>query len=309
MTTMTHLLRLATLALAGVASTAFAPARSSVARPLAAAAVADAPPSALEAATAELGDATADAFAARLANLTALDGLRAVDAAHEANPALVEAAAPYAVILSTISKTDAPTAALGALVGHAMARVKRSAVTVDDALYDALAPALLRARKNAECLGAVGAMRDASPEAIRCGVVAAGRLNDAGRVKDFVDLALKSSALDGLDDAALKVALRTVTKLRGAFKMQCLCAQRGAGVFLNVSAKFLAKFEAGLSGRLPRRSRSGRCPRRATTGPRMPSSTVYPKPDETRRCTTAPSPRAGARVRSRARRRCCCGAG
>ena len=57
-----------------------------------------------------------------------------------------------------------------------------------------------------------------------------------------------------------KIAIpRAVIKLHGAFKVHFLCAQRGAGVLLNLS-EILAHFESGLTrGWLPhRRSRRPR---------------------------------------------------
>ena len=43
---------------------------------------------------------------------------------------------------------------------------------------------------------------------------------------------------DTPSSAWIWVWARAVTKLHGAFKVQFLCAQRGARVFLNISAKF-----------------------------------------------------------------------
>mmetsp|Transcript_2070 Transcript_2070/g.6716 ORF Transcript_2070/g.6716 Transcript_2070/m.6716 type:complete len:206 (+) Transcript_2070:121-738(+) len=70
-------------------------------------------------------------FAEELQGLpSAVDQLRAIDA----NGDGLGTTAPFAVVLATAAASDAPAAAVAALVGHVMARVKRAGVAVDDAL-------------------------------------------------------------------------------------------------------------------------------------------------------------------------------
>ena len=67
----------------------------------------------------------------------------------------------------------------------------------------------------------------------------------------------------GLVLFAFGVALRAVTKLHGAFKVQFLCAQRRAGVSLNVLSKFwrnsgISRPSGWLPHRLPCRTSASR---------------------------------------------------
>ena len=79
-----------------------------------------------------------------------------------------------------------------------------------------------------------GLVRYASPAAgaLRSLVADQGRVVFPG--SGYLEMARAAS-----DAAAVAAAARRAgTKLRGAFKVQFLCAQRGAGVLLNISAKF-----------------------------------------------------------------------
>eukprot|EP00629_Pelagomonadales_sp_RCC1024_P008728 CAMPEP_0119273310 /NCGR_PEP_ID=MMETSP1329-20130426/10008_1 /TAXON_ID=114041 /ORGANISM="Genus nov. species nov., Strain RCC1024" /LENGTH=436 /DNA_ID=CAMNT_0007273501 /DNA_START=80 /DNA_END=1387 /DNA_ORIENTATION=+ len=164
--------------------------------------------------TASLADATPETFAVSLQNLTAVDALRAIDSAHETRPELVETTVPFENVLRVVGEVDAPAQAAAALVGHTMARVKRSAVSPDDRLLSALGPALLRARKNEECVGAMGAISARSAEDLRVGIVAASRLPEGGaQVREFVEEALKTpGTLEEMDENAIKFALKAVAR-------------------------------------------------------------------------------------------------
>ncbi|CAH0372507.1 unnamed protein product [Pelagomonas calceolata] len=149
-------------------------------------------------------------FAEELQGLpSAVDQLRAIDA----NGDGLGTTAPFAVVLATAAASDAPAAAVAALVGHVMARVKRAGVAVDDALLTALAPALLRARKDAECLAAVGALSARTASDVRCGVAAAARSRDDAQLRAYVaEAAADEDTLKTLDDASLKAAMRGLAK-------------------------------------------------------------------------------------------------
>ena len=73
----------------------------------------------------------------------------------------------------------------------------------------------------------------------RVGYGCAGRA-PADRVKTALDAGARlldtAQAPEWYDEAA--AAARAITKLHGAFRMHFLCAQHGARVVLNVSAKF-----------------------------------------------------------------------
>lgn len=154
-----------------------------------------------------------DIFVKELQTLpSAVDQLRAIDARAEAAEA-VETTAPFAVVLQTAAASDAPAAAVAGLVGHAMARVKRAGVAVDDALLTALAPALLRARRDPECLAAVGALSTRTASDVRCGVAAAARSRDDAQLRVYVSAAAEDrDTLKALSEQDLKGAMRGLAK-------------------------------------------------------------------------------------------------
>ena len=187
---------------------------------LARSAVADPPATeaaSLSSVVALLDSTTLEEFATDLGKLSAVDGLRAIDAAADSpqgDALLSQSTDAFGAVLGVVAKTNAPTAALGALVGHTMARVKKAGVAPDDPLLSALAPALLRARKNPECLGAVGAISDRSASDLRCGIIAATRLDDGGKVREFAEEALKQEGTIGeMTGESLKFALKAVAKV------------------------------------------------------------------------------------------------
>ena len=205
------------------------------AAPIARSAVAEAPaaegasasaPLTLAEVSASLGGYSSGSFAAALKELSAVDALKAIDAAFEAGKEgelLGASTAPFAAALERVATTQAPIAALGALVGHTMARVKRAGVSPDDALLSSLAPALLRARKNTECIAAVDAISAKGGGDLRCGIAAASRLDDGAKVRELAELALKEGdVIAAMDDNALKFALKAVAKVgdhRTAFSL------------------------------------------------------------------------------------------
>lgn len=114
-----------------------------------------------------------------------------------------------------VADADAPAQASAALVGHTMQRVKRSEVSPDDNLLSALGPALLKSRKNTECVGAVGAISKRGADDLRVGIVAASRLPEGGaQVREFVEEALKTpGTLEEMDENAIKFALKAVARI------------------------------------------------------------------------------------------------
>ena len=189
-------------------------------------------------------------FAEELQRLpSAVDQLRAIDA----NDDGLGTTAPFAVVLATAAASDAPAAAVAALVGHvarpcpprralrahsfdraghgprqagrrscrrrfARGRVQGSGGApffsiVRSPRLTALAPALLRARKDAECLAAVGALSARTASDVRCGVAAAARSRDDAQLRAYVaEAAADEDTLKTLDDASLKAAMRGLAK-------------------------------------------------------------------------------------------------
>merc|ERR1719426_438040 len=94
-----------------------------------------------------------------------------------------------------------------------MARVKRAGIAIDDALLTALSPALLRARKDSECLAAVGAISERSASDILCGVNAAARSGDAELLRTYVaEAAAKKDTFKKLGKFDLAAAMRFLAK-------------------------------------------------------------------------------------------------
>mmetsp|Transcript_27157 Transcript_27157/g.82302 ORF Transcript_27157/g.82302 Transcript_27157/m.82302 type:complete len:479 (-) Transcript_27157:40-1476(-) len=189
-------------------------------------------------------------FAEELQGLpSAVDQLRAIDA----NGDGLGTTAPFAVVLATAAASDAPAAAVAALVGHvarpcpprralrahsfdraghgprqagrrgcrrrfARGRVQGAGgppffSIVRSPRLTALAPALLRARKDAECLAAVGALSARTASDVRCGVAAAARSRDDAQLRAYVaEAAADEDTLKTLDDASLKAAMRGLAK-------------------------------------------------------------------------------------------------
>ena len=189
-------------------------------------------------------------FAEELQRLpSAVDQLRAIDA----NDDGLGTTAPFAVVLATAVASDAPAAAVAALVGHvarpcpprralrahsfdraghgprqagrrscrrrfARGRVQGAGGApffsiVRSPRLTALAPALLRARKDAECLAAVGALSARTASDVRCGVAAAARSRDDAQLRAYVaEAAADEDTLKTLDDASLKAAMRGLAK-------------------------------------------------------------------------------------------------
>lgn len=165
---------------------------------------------------------TTEDFAAAILNLdSAVDAVRALDL----NPDLVTGAA-FASTLEVIA-SRAPNAAAGALVGHAMTRLKKredgSSMCMQDEILAPLAASLLKARKDKEALLAVESLR--SPRRgrdYRVGIIAASRLNDPAKIKATVQEAIlemkrhaasnRTAETFGLDEATLKFAMKVLAK-------------------------------------------------------------------------------------------------
>ncbi|KAJ8601575.1 hypothetical protein CTAYLR_005227 [Chrysophaeum taylorii] len=158
---------------------------------------------------------TKEAFASAIKNLeSAVDAVRALDIKSE----LVTTDA-FAATMEVIAER-APNPAAGALVGHAMARLKKrpdaATACMSDKLLSPLAAALLKARKNNESLTAIQSLstRQCARDS-RVGIVAAARLDDASKVKKMVQAALQEMKHDGgsdLDEDTLKFAIKVMGK-------------------------------------------------------------------------------------------------
>lgn len=195
----------------------------------------------LDALRAMAPEADAEAFAAAIGELSsAVDAVRALDIALEHPKSLSSAA--FAATLECVARAKAPPEASGALVGHTMARLRKAEIEPDALILTQLGAALLRARKNKEALSAIDIIpvKKRSTAALRTAIVAAARLDDANRIRELTQAALKlgdragrlspvkqqqhqeekssngrnGEGIDGLDDATLKFAIKVLAKAR-----------------------------------------------------------------------------------------------
>ncbi|KAJ1451313.1 hypothetical protein M885DRAFT_530035 [Pelagophyceae sp. CCMP2097] len=140
----------------------------------------------------------ADEFAAKLKKLpTAVDAIRALDAGLASEKPVLGTLA-FAATLDMIADAQAPPAACGALIGHTMARLRKCAarVATDEVILLPLGAALLRARKDREALSTCDALPPQCrlyPRALRTAIIAAARLDDAARVRELTEAALRQS--------------------------------------------------------------------------------------------------------------------
>ncbi|KAJ1451602.1 hypothetical protein M885DRAFT_529382 [Pelagophyceae sp. CCMP2097] len=140
----------------------------------------------------------ADEFAVKLRKLpTAVDAIRALDAGLASEKPVLGTAA-FAATLDMIADASAPPAACGALIGHTMARLRKCSarVATDEVILLPLGAALLRARKDREALSTCDALPPQfrlDPRALRTAIIAAARLDDAARVRELTEAALRQS--------------------------------------------------------------------------------------------------------------------